>query len=340
MAFPFSAVCFRVACAAAAVAQRRRPEVDDAFEELTEEEFRQYFRLSKRTVRTLCDELDPISGCQRASGLSTERKVLCALRFFGTGSFQRSVGREEQIGVAQSTVSKHHPRGDGGHHFRVCPEKVGDFSLTPAAKDEAKAAFARRGAIPGVQACVDGTLIAIMKPEGLSPADTASFMSRKGYYALNVMVVCNAELRILVVDPGSLVRAMTLGDSGYSLEPWLLVPVPGSHAGTTSQGRYNREHASMRNVVERCIGVLKSKFRCLQHFRTLLYSPDRAARIIYACVALHNIALDAGDWSLDDYGGEVPPAEEPEEPGDSHVLAPHDVFLRGRQQRSAVVNLF
>ncbi|XP_049522283.1 uncharacterized protein LOC125944912 isoform X1 [Dermacentor silvarum] len=72
--------------------------------------------------------------------------------------------------------------------------KLVDFSLTPAAKDEAKAAFARRGAIPGVLACVDGTLIAIMKPEGLSLADTVSFMSRKGYYALNVMVVPSYDL--------------------------------------------------------------------------------------------------------------------------------------------------
>ncbi|XP_072143543.1 putative nuclease HARBI1 [Dermacentor andersoni] len=362
MAF-FSAVPFRVACAAAAVAQRRRPEVDDAFEELTEEEFRQYFRLSKRTVRSLCDELDPIIGCQRASGLSTERKVLCALRFFGTGSFQRSVGREEHVGMAQSAVSSTIHEVTEAIISVSARRKLVDFPLTPAAKDEAKAAFARRGAIPGVLACVDGTLIAIMKPEGLSPADTASFMSRKGYYALNVMVVCNAELRILVVDPrfpGSChdswvwqrnpLRARLaaqlqpgeylLGDSGYPLEPWLLVPVPGSHAGTSSEGHYNQEHASMRNVVERCIGVLKSKFRCLQRFRTLLYSPDRAARIIYACVALHNIALDAGDWTLEDYGGEVPPAEEPEEPGDIQVLAPQDVFLRGRQQRSAVVNLF
>ncbi|XP_050023121.1 putative nuclease HARBI1 [Dermacentor andersoni] len=360
MAFAFSAMPFRVACAAAAVAQRRRLEVGDAFEELTEEEFRQYFRLSKRTVRSLCDELDPIIGCQRASGLSTERKVLCALRFFATGSFQRSLGREEHIGMAQSAVSNTIHEVTEAIISVSARRKLVDFSLTPAAKDEAKAAFARRGAIPGVLACVDGTLIAVMKPEGLGPADTASFMSRKGYYALNVMVVCNAELRILVVDPrfpGSChdswvwqlnpLRARLaaqlqpgeylLGDSGYPLEPWLLVPVPGSHAGTTSESHYNREHASMHNVVERCIRLLKSKFRCLRHFRTLLYSPDRAARIIYACVALHNIALDAGDWTLDDYGGEVPPAEEP---GDSQVLAPHDVFLRGRQQRSAVVNLF
>ncbi|XP_065281196.2 putative nuclease HARBI1 [Dermacentor albipictus] len=219
--------------------------------------------------------------------------------------------------------------------------KLVDFPFAPSAKDEAKAVFARRGAIPGVLACVDGMLIAIMKPEGLSPADTASFMSRKGYYALNAMVVCNVELRILVVEPrfpGSchdswvwqhnLLRARLAAQ----LQPGEYLLVPGSHAGTTSEGHYNQEHASLRNVVERCIGVLKSKFCCLQRFRTLLYSPDRAARIIYACVALHNIALDAGDWTLDDYGGEVPPAEEPEEPGDIQVVAPHNVFLRGMQQ--------
>ncbi|XP_049526520.1 uncharacterized protein LOC125946708 [Dermacentor silvarum] len=166
-----------------------------------EEEFRQHFRLSKRTVRSLCDELDPIIGCQRASGLSTERKVLCALRFFGTGSFRRSIGREEQIGMAQSAVSNTIHEVTEAIISVSARRKLVDFSLTPAAKDEANAAFALRGAIPGVLAYVDGTLIAIMKPEGLSPADTASFMSRKGYYAQNVMVVCNSELCILVVEP-------------------------------------------------------------------------------------------------------------------------------------------
>ncbi|KAH7949952.1 hypothetical protein HPB49_017697 [Dermacentor silvarum] len=157
--------------------------------------------------------LDSIIGCQRASGLSTERKVLCALRFFGTGSFRRSVGREEQIGMAQSTVSNTIQEVTEAIISVSARRKFVDFSLTPAAKDEAKAAFARRGAIPGVLACVDGTLIAVMKPEGLSPADTASFMSRKGYYALNVVVVCNSELCILVVD-------LRLPDSGHDSWMW------------------------------------------------------------------------------------------------------------------------
>uniref|UniRef100_L7LW30 Putative tick transposon n=1 Tax=Rhipicephalus pulchellus TaxID=72859 RepID=L7LW30_RHIPC len=194
MAFPFLAAHFRVALAVAATAQRRRPEVDDAFEELTEEEFRQCFRLSKRTVRSLCDELDPIIGCQRASGLSTERKVLCALRFYATGSFQRSVGREEHIGMAQAAVSNTIHEVTEAIITVSARRKLVDFSLTPAAKDEAKAAFARRGVIPGVLACVDGTLVAIRKPEGLSLVDTASFMSRKGYYALNVMIVSTVRM--------------------------------------------------------------------------------------------------------------------------------------------------
>ncbi|KAH6920836.1 hypothetical protein HPB50_028175 [Hyalomma asiaticum] len=131
-----------------------------------------------------------------------------------------------------------------------------------------------------------------------------------------------------------------LGDSAYPLEPWLLTPVLGDPDDSTREGQYNREHRSMRNVVERCIGVLKSKFRCLQHFRTMLYSPERAARIIYACAALHNIALDSGDRTLDELGGGVPPPEQPEEPGGGQALQPCDVLLRGRLQRSAVVNLF
>ncbi|KAH7937486.1 hypothetical protein HPB49_012707 [Dermacentor silvarum] len=164
-------------------------------------------------LRRLCDELDSIIGCQRASGLSTERKVLCALRFFGTGSFRRSVGREEQIGMAQPAASNTIQEVTEAIISVSARRKLVDFSLTPAAKDEAKAAFARRGAIPGVLACVDGTLIAVMKPEGLSPADTASFMSRKGYYALNVIVVCNSELCILVVD-------LRLPDSGHDSWMW------------------------------------------------------------------------------------------------------------------------
>ncbi|XP_065301422.1 putative nuclease HARBI1 [Dermacentor albipictus] len=348
-----------------------RVEVRNAFEEMTEGEFRRRYRFSKERVRWLCGELDPIIGCQRASGISTERKVLCALRFFATGSFQRGVGSEEFIGLSQSSVS------DTIHEVANAITVVGgqkrwvDFPQTTAAKARAKAAFARLGRIPGVLGCVDGTLIAIQQPQGLSPGDTQSYMSRKGFYAMNTMITCDADLWIEDINPcfpGSChdswvwrrnpLRAYLeaelrpgeclLGDSGYPLEPWLLTPVPGHPAGSTPEGLYNKEHTAMRNVVERCIGVLKSRFRCLQHYRTLLYNPDRAATIIAACAALHNIALAAREPAPEeeDDDSDVAPAvqqnadlvDPPAPP--MRVPQPRELYLRGLQQRNRVVNLF
>lgn len=77
-----------------------------------------------------------------------------------------------------------------------------------------------------------------------------------------------------------------LGDAGYALQPFLLTPYRDPQAATR-QHKFNERHASARNVVERTIGVLKSRFRCLSHI--LSYQPLKAIRIINVCCALHNI---------------------------------------------------
>lgn len=79
------------------------------------------------------------------------------------------------------------------------------------------------------------------------------------------------------------------GDSGYPLQPWIMTPI---QSPTEDHERtYNAEHAKTRNKVERCIGVLKSRFRCLSTERKLRYMPDRAAKIILSCVVLHNFLI-------------------------------------------------
>lgn len=53
-----------------------------------------------------------------------------------------------------------------------------------------------------------------------------------------------------------------------------------------------------RNSVERAIGILKGRFRCLLVHRVLQYHPDVVAKIVIACSVLHNICNRAGAPAL------------------------------------------
>ncbi|XP_036317540.1 putative nuclease HARBI1 [Rhagoletis pomonella] len=79
-----------------------------------------------------------------------------------------------------------------------------------------------------------------------------------------------------------------LGDSGYPLSPYLLTPFRHAESGTR-EAIFNKIHAKARNVVERTIGFLKCRFRCLLSDRKMHYDPAKATSIINICCAFHNI---------------------------------------------------
>ncbi|KAM7306513.1 hypothetical protein ISCGN_010216 [Ixodes scapularis] len=77
-----------------------------------------------------------------------------------------------------------------------------DFLQTTGERDDVERGFQRLGRIPGVIGCVDGTMIAIVGPSQNDPTVTkAAYWCRKQYYALNVMVVCDADCRVMSIDP-------------------------------------------------------------------------------------------------------------------------------------------
>lgn len=69
-----------------------------------------------------------------------------------------------------------------------------------------------------------------------------------------------------------------------------MTPIVDAPEGSPEQ-YYTKLHCSARNTVERTIGVLKNRWRCLLGHRVLHYHPDVAAKIINACCVLHNMCI-------------------------------------------------
>ncbi|KAH7959992.1 hypothetical protein HPB49_015893 [Dermacentor silvarum] len=101
----------------------------NTFEELTQEEFRGHFWLSKSTVRWLGEQLEDAIGALRTGGITAKERVFCALRFFAMGTFLRSLGSEEFIFMGQPQMRPHgktrhpDPRVVGGDPPKLLPRR-------------------------------------------------------------------------------------------------------------------------------------------------------------------------------------------------------------------------
>ncbi|XP_049317712.1 putative nuclease HARBI1 isoform X2 [Bactrocera dorsalis] len=261
------------------------------------------------------------------SSITIEIKLATTLRYLAEGGFQRSVGKDTDISLARSTVCKVLHEVLNALEKALCPKWI-KLQMSEEEIKMSKAHFFNNFCIPGIIGCVDGTHIKITKPH----QNEHLFFNRKGYFSVNAMIICDYRMRITAVDachPGashdafifslsaakqylssSYVggdhRSWLLGDSGYGLEPYLLTPYRDANAGSP-QHKFNLQHSKARNIVERVIGVLKSRFKCLQ--TTMPYVPEKVVKIINICSAMHNIcrhynldafALDVVDDFLDE----------------------------------------
>ena len=87
-----------------------------------------------------------------------------------------------------------------------------------------------------------------------------------------------------------------MGDGGYGLSPFLITPFV--NPITAQEKHFNRVHKATRSQVERNIGHLKSRWRCLDiSGGHLQYDPSTCCKIIHSCVLLHNLCVKLG---LDD----------------------------------------
>ncbi|KAJ3655933.1 hypothetical protein Zmor_015040 [Zophobas morio] len=278
---------------------------------ISDAEFTRHFRFHKNAALEIIRDIEPhMVNNSYVSKIPKVLRILSALNFFATGSYQRSVGANLLSCCSQPVVSRNIQEVSTIIVRYLLKDWV-HFPRNDRERNELKHRFMQRHRMPNIIGIVDGTHIAIKKPN----ENEHIYVNRKNYHSLNCQIICDSELRILSIVarwPGSThdafiwrssrvgqamranyengdTESRIMGDSGYPCLPWLLIPVP--HPATPQEERYNNRFKSCRSTVERCIGVLKGRFRCLLKDRVLHYTPQKAAKIIMACTILHNMAV-------------------------------------------------
>lgn len=172
--------------------------------------------------------------------------------------------------------------------------------------------------LPGFVGAIDGTHISISKPQHV-PVDYFYFKSRG--YILNCQAVVDSEKHFLDLYLGMhgstndcrMLRRSSLydlamhnnllgnehavhgfspyvlGDSGYPLLPWLMIPHRSVDHLSMAETLFNKRLRRGRCVVENAFGIFK------QTFRELLTKSDLNVAffldVILACAILHNVLL-------------------------------------------------
>ncbi|XP_059638654.1 protein ALP1-like [Cornus florida] len=216
---------------------------------------------------------------------------------------------------------------------------------------------------PFFQNCIgaiDGTHIHANVPA----SSQIPYRERKSDTTQNVMAICSFDMKFTYVVAGwegsandSRVLLETifdptmnfslppegkyyLVDSGYTNMRYFLAPYRGEryhlqeYRGRRIRGPhelFNYRHSSLRNVIERCFGILKMRWPILKLMPP--YKLSVQALIVIACCTLHNFIRDEArlDRLFDEYGDENVNLQEEEEKEE-------EVELGGTSQRVNVTH--
>lgn len=207
---------------------------------------------------------------------------------------------------------------------------------------------------------IDGTLIEAWVPE----TGQARWRSRKGLISQNVLAACDFDMNFTYVLPGwegsahdgRVLRDAKdqgfcappgryyLADSGYTNSDMTLTPYHKVRYHLREQARasqrpqnakelFNLRHASLRNVIERTFGVLKSRFVILQ--KAPRRHPIRTqVHLVFALTAVHNFMnLHGCDPEAESILLETPEETEEDESNDREAV--DDNMVNERQDEIA-----
>jgi hypothetical protein len=288
-------------------------------------EFLHTFRMTRESFFKLLNELSTKKAFVQ-SKFKKQRPIAFQLLVFlyrigkeGTGGSSISIGQFFGIGI-----------GSVNNYVRRCIKALNEIKKEVVywPNQAEKDAMKKRLAATGFRHCVgiiDGTLVVLdFRPEAYHEC----YYSRKSVYAINLMVVCDDQKRIifyLAGWPGSTHdnrvfrnsklfknrleyfehMEYLLGDSAYSASS-IMVQAFKKNGATSylpdDQHNFNTMLAEVRIASEHCIGILKGRFGCLKRNNIQLRKTKKELKelieIIGSCVILHNMLLNYDEDSI------------------------------------------
>ncbi|KAL0401886.1 UNVERIFIED_CONTAM: hypothetical protein Slati_4218500 [Sesamum latifolium] len=167
---------------------------------------------------------------------------------------------------------------------------------------------------PFFKDCV-GAMDGMLVPVWVPPVDQNRYQSRKGRVAHNVLVICDFDMNFTYVYAGwegSAADARVLDnavskdpnfpfppiDAGFANYHCFLAPYRGTRYHLpewrgpgrryrSPQDMFNHAHLRLRNIIERCFGVLEKYFSILQ-WGMPSYLQHHQVDLLIACCTLHN----------------------------------------------------
>lgn len=314
----------------------------------------------------MIQEISPYVKSDTDDGIPLHLRVLASLNFYATGSYQRTVGMDAFDMMSQSAVSKSITE-ISSVLAKDLSSKYIRFPKTQSEVDLIKNRFQDDYGLEGILALVDGTLVRVA---ALGSSIRNSFISRRHFTAINTLIAIDSDMRILYINaryPGSTHdtfiwhnsqifgllesqfnledqrqniyrNSFLLGDLGYPLEPWLMIPVKDFTDNYRNEKRFNKKHRTIRNKIERFNACLKNRWRCSLGERALRYSHEKAGNIIYACATLHNFLI----YNSFDVEMEIPTYIESDvvdEENDDGILDIENAYLEeGKAVRNALID--
>ncbi|GMP62051.1 hypothetical protein CsSME_00024301 [Camellia sinensis var. sinensis] len=264
-------------------------------------------RMDRRCFMTLCHMVRTIGGLGHSKHVTLEEKMALFLYVLAHDLKVRKL--KFNFFRSGETVSRHF-----NDVLKAVLRLQGHLLRTPNPITQA-CTDPRWNCFQNCLGALDGTYIKVRVPVVYQ----ARYRTRKGEIATNVLGVCSQDMNFIYVLPGwegsaadsrvlrdainrpNGLRIPTgyyyLVDAGYTNGQGFLAPYRGQRyhlsvwrAGATPtsyQEFFNMKHASARNVIERCFGLLKIRWAIL---RCASYYPIRTQnRIITACCLLHNL---------------------------------------------------